>query len=825
MRSLFVFLALPSLALAQVDAVVHLDPSRGATLLPDSVGWADQATAISINPAGLNKVGTFEAIWAHERSVPRDEVIDGLYFASSPVSSLGLGLSVEWLRNAGGSNASRKTSAALAFGGQSLSLGFAANFFAGRGIDGLTSLDLGIQSRPGRYFSAGLTIKNVDAPARGAISLPRTWDAGVGFRPVGERLSVGADWIFSDQGSLAASRLAYSVKAELWKGLGAHAGFSHGFRPTDGLFFQVGLTVDTQHFGAGYALSGASQGLGHLTTARLSYDPYRQVPIGGGKIAVVALSNIGQADTGSTLATLLNISTPDRYLRVLRTLENGVADPQLRGVLLKVEVSGLRMARAQELREALMRLRAAGKTVIALILSAEDPEYLIASAADHVYAVPEAMVMVDGLRSSAIFLGGTAEKLSVSVDVAKVGAYKNAPDQFTRTSMSEEQKEAMNALLDAQVKSVDAQVPAARGLTVAQWHASIDEGLKSVKRAKELKLIDDVITTTQLEELLPELIPGARLVSDYSAHEEKDDRWGTASHIAVIPVLGNISGGSNGSDPLGLSLNAGADSFLRSLDAASRDASVAAIVLRIDSGGGDGLASDLMYRAVLAAKRRKPVVASMGDVAASGGYYVAMGADEIFASAGTITGSIGVFFLKPAVKGLGEKLGAHQDELSRGKLAGALDYWEPWTEGQRASVQKWVDDFYDTFITEAALSRKTTKEAIDQVARGRVWSGEDAKSKGLVDTIGGLTDAIAAAQRRAGCAHLDLPVKIYGPPPGIFGAIVGDGAVAQTLREARIQTATPWSPVVRALGAQLGAGLLLEAAGIQARLETPFDVR
>jgi protease-4 len=824
MRPLLALLALPSLAFAQVHATIHADPSRGATLLPDSVAWVDQATALSINPAGLNKVGTFELIWAHERSVPRDEVIDGLYFASSPVSSLGLGLSIEWLRNAVGDSASRKTSAGLAFGGEAVSLGFAANFFAGRGIDGLTSLDLGVQTRPGRYFSAGLTIKNVDSPGRGAISLPRTWDLGVGFRPLRERLTIGVDWIFSDNAALEASRLAYTVKGTIWRGLSAQAGFSHGFRTTDGLFFQFGVTVDTNHFGASYAISGASQGIGHLTTARLSYDKYQRLPLGGGKIAVIGLSNIGESDTGGTVATLLNLSAPDRYLRVLRTLENGAKDPQLKGVVLKIESSGRRLGRAQELREAILHLRAAGKKVVALILSAEDPEYFIASAADHVYAVPEAMVMVDGLRSSVIFLGGTAEKLGVTVDVAKIGAYKNSPDQFTRTSMSAEQKEALNALLDAQVKSIDAQVPAARSLTVEQWHASIDEGLKSVKRAKELKLIDDVLSANQLEELLPDLIPGARLVADYAPDEERDNRWGTPSHIAVIPVLGTISGGSNGSDPLGVTTSAGADSFIRTLDAAARDSDVAAIVLRVDSPGGDGLASDMMYRAVLAAKRYKPVVASMGDMAASGGYYVAMGADEIFASPSTITGSIGVFIIKPAVKELGEKLGAHQEEVSRGKLSGALDYWEPWNEEGRASVQKWIDDFYDTFITEAAVSRKTTKEAIDLVARGRVWSGADAKDKGLVDTLGGLTDAIASAGLRAGYSE-GLPVKIYGQGGGLLSSVLADGAIARTLHETKLQIASPLPPGIARLGAQLGGGLLLGGPGIQARLEYQLDVR
>jgi protease-4 len=815
---------LPAFALAQTSEIIHNDPSRGATLMPVSVAWSDDATATSVNPAGLDKTGALELFWAHERSIARDRVIDGLFFAGHPVDALGLGLSIEWIRNGANDVSARKTGLGFGFGGEALSIGWAANFFNGGRVEGLTSFDLGLQSRLGRNFSAGMTVKNLDSPTRNGVTLPRTWDVGVGVRLFGERITLGLDWTFVD---VETSRLTYSARVEIWKGLHASLGFSHGLRDTDGLFFQGGLSVDLAHFGASYALGGATvgNGLDHLVTVRASWDKERGLPILAGKIAVVSINNLSTANSSGTLATLAGVTSSDRYLKVLRLLDDGAKDPLLKGIVLKVETSGLKLGRALELRESLMRLRAAGKVVVALILSADDPDYLIATAADHVFAVPEAMVMVDGLQSSVIFLGGTAEKLGVTVDVARVGAYKNSPDQFTKTAMSAEQKEAINAYLDTDVKAIEALVPAARQLTVEQWRSAVDEGLKSVKRAKELKLIDDVVSAPQLEERLADLIPGGSLVADYDPHDERTGRWGTPSRIAVIPVIGTIGGGNDGSDALGLTQNAGADTFIRNLDAAARDPNVAAIILRIDSPGGDGLASDMMYRAVLEAKRHKPVVASMGDVAASGGYYVAMGADEIFASPTTVTGSIGVFYVKPAVKGLGESLGAHEDAVSRGKLAGALDYWEPWDDARRASVQKWIDDFYDTFITEAATSRKTTKEAIDAVARGRVWSGEDAKAHGLVDTMGGLDDAISAAKQRAGVGEKELDVVVYGPPRGFIASLVGDSALAGALRAATASPAPPLlaAPLVR-LGNQLGADLLLGTPGIQARLEYQLDV-
>jgi protease-4 len=291
----------------------------------------------------------------------------------------------------------------------------------------------------------------------------------------------------------------------------------------------------------------------------------------------------------------------------------------------------------------------------------------------------------------------------------------------------------------------------------------------------------------------------------------------------VIPVLGNISGGKNQTTPLTGDLVAGAQSFIEAINEAAEDSSVAAIVVRVDSGGGDGLASDLMYRAVLEAKKKKPVIASMGDVAASGGYYVAMGADEIVASPTTLTGSIGVFFAKPAVKKLAEDFGATQISISRGKLAGITDNFDPWTPDQRVAAQKWIDDFYDSFITEVASSRKLSKEAVDAVARGRVWSGEDAKAKGLVDHLGGLMDAIARAKEKSG-AEGDLAISIYQASPGLIPTLLGAAAPDVLLEQPLPSQKLP--PGLQSLAEQLGsASWLLESPRVQARLEYTVETK
>ncbi|MBX7098577.1 MAG: signal peptide peptidase SppA [Myxococcaceae bacterium] len=819
--TLFASFLITSTALAQVASVEHADPSRGLTLLGGGAALADDASAGAWNPAGLARVHGAELLYAHERSVARDTLGDGLYAAVAPFDLVSLGLSLEFVRDGNGSNPFRKTTFALALGNETLAVGAGVNGFAGGPRDGLVSFDLGVQLSPWRFLSAGIALRNVDAPERGGLRLARSIDFGLGVRPFGERLTVSADFALDDQQGLDGARLAYTARGELLRGLWLTAGFSHGVTPGAATYFQAGLQVDLGHVGAGYGFSYSARGPGHLFTGRLSTDDHRAL-LKRPQIAVISLDGVGESGSQGSVASLLGIPTEDRYLRLWRALEAARRDDRLAGVVLKVETAGVGMARAQELRQAVLALRAQGKVVVALLLSATDADYLYASAADKVYAVPEAMLQLDGLQASALFFGDAAAKLGVAVDVARVGAYKNSPDQFTRSSMSEEQKEALNALLDAQVKVAQEAASESRQLGAEQWQAALDQGLKSVKKCQALGLIDGVVSASQLDEQLRELVPGAQVNPQYSPFGDHSTRWASRPKIAIVPVLGTISGGSDSADPLGLMASAGAETFIRSLDAAVADPDVKAIVLRVDSPGGDGLASDLMYRAVLEARKRKPVIASMGDVAASGGYYVAMGAEQIFAQRATVTGSIGVFVIKPGLKPLAESLGVHQEVLRRAALSGSFEFFEPWSDAQRTAMQAWVEDFYDTFITEAAASRKRTKEQIDAVARGRVWSGADAQAKGLVDTLGGLTEALEAARARAELGT-DAEVVIAHPSGGLLGAALGGGLLAEVL-EKTAAPGTP-SPAAQRLLRAVAPSLPGIDGRAQARMEDDIQIR
>ncbi len=247
-----------------------------------------------------------------------------------------------------------------------------------------------------------------------------------------------------------------------------------------------------------------------------------------------------------------------------------------------------------------------------------------------------------------------------------------------------------------------------------------------------------------------------------------------------------------------------------------------AIILRVDSGGGDVLASDLMYRAVLEAKKHKPVVASMGDVAASGGYYVSVAADEIYANPTTITGSIGVFYLKPALQGLlRDKLGVNQERLPRAPLADLMDPWRPWTPAEQSAVQSWVNSTYDDFISYVGAARKMEKAKVDAIARGRVWSGKDALARGLVDKLGGFVEAVEAARTRAKVeAGEEVDLELYGEQRGLLSSPGGEPSVMTRLLPPA-QPALP--PGMQALVKETGLTSEVLEPGLKAAL--PFSLK
>ena len=436
---------------------------------------------------------------------------------------------------------------------------------------------------------------------------------------------------------------------------------------------------------------------------------------------------------------------------LLFVLDNAVADERVKELLL--DIGGLQTtpAKIAELRDAVEKVRKGGKKVTALLHSAEDSDYLLASACDTIIVERGGYLHLDGLKAESLYYTTPLGKIGVQVQAAQWKKYKSGIEPYVRTEGSKEHFEQTNALLDEVYDTYLTTVSKRRNISRSAFEAMINnEALLSANRAKVLGLVDAVASSWELERSLTKKITGKELSSDneayvsaagYRAAVTWPKRSTTDEAIAVITLSGTIV------RSLG-ELGEGVDvqTLKSSLDAALENKNVKAIVLRIDSPGGDALASADMLQILDSAAVKKPFLVSMSGVAASGGYMTALAGKTIFAQPLTITGSIGVYALRPNISGLAEKVGLKRDVVTRGRYADANTPFKP-LEGE--AYQKFVaasGEVYEDFIGKVAASRKMPVAAVDSVAGGHVWTGSRAMKAGLIDRMGGLFDAIQAAQ-------------------------------------------------------------------------------
>ena len=430
---------------------------------------------------------------------------------------------------------------------------------------------------------------------------------------------------------------------------------------------------------------------------------------------------------------------------VVESLDRGAADNRIKAVVLRVSsLSDAGFGKVQELRDAIGRFRKSGKPAYAHLEFAGNREYYLATACSKIYAVPTAILDVSGLAAEVTFFKGTLDKIGMQAQFEGVGKYKNAPNQFTETGFTGPHREQMEALLDSLFGQYVGAIATSRDKTEAQVRALVDAGPYDGARALAAGLVDELVYEDELGDRLgaAERVTAGRYVKG-SRGFGLDGR----PKMALIYAVGTIVSGESQSDFGGDF--AGSDTVARAIRQARKDSSVRAIVLRIDSPGGSGTASDVMWREVTLARKVKPVIMSMGDTAASGGYYLAMGGDAIVAQPGTITGSIGVFGGKISMRGFYDKLGLSKEIITRGKNAALFTSYRAWTDEERQSFRAIMASFYEEFVQKAASGRGKTYEEIHAVAQGRVWTGAEALEVGLVDRLGGLDVAVSLAKERA----------------------------------------------------------------------------
>lgn len=489
---------------------------------------------------------------------------------------------------------------------------------------------------------------------------------------------------------------------------------------------------------------------------------------------------------------------PPALIDLLALIDAAGKDPRIAGIVTRVRSLDVGWARTQEIRDALIAFRKKGKRLIACLeqeLAGSTREYYLASAAEKVYVSPATSAPVTGLLAQYTFLGGVWEKLDVEMDVEKIGRYKTAGDMIARKSMSPDHREMANSLLDSMFEQVVAGIADGRGIEPATVRAAIDLAPATATELTEVKLIDGA---RFIEDLRLELLGQDRpflSASDYRSAVGLTPGGRGPRKIAIVYGVGTINiGSSTGGVVDGESM--GSDTLTKAFHDAAKDAGTQAIVFRIDSPGGSALASDLIWNAAREAKRKKPVIVSMSDVAGSGGYYVAAGATRIFAEPGSITGSIGVVVAKPNVRGLLARLGIGTETLNRGRYARLNSLTDSLDQEGKDRVMTAMRHAYDVFLDRVAEGRGLTRERVDELGQGRVWTGVQARDNGLVDELGGLDAAIKAAKKEAGIPESEKVELIFYPEPEGFLARV------QQYVGARLDETTPrWWRQVRAAAA------------------------
>ncbi len=412
------------------------------------------------------------------------------------------------------------------------------------------------------------------------------------------------------------------------------------------------------------------------------------------------------------------------------------------------------VGRVQELRRAIQALRDAGVYVHVNLVSGGLREYLLACAADEITMPPAATLDLVGLRAEVTYLGGLIAALGIHPDFEAVGDYKSFAERFVRTGPTDAARRNTEEIFADLWDQVVRAVAAGRGLERQRAEELLGRGPFGADEAVAEGLVDAEVYPDRVPKRLRDTLGKVKTVKAprYWVRRRRLDRWRWRARntpvVAVIPAVGQILGGSPGGANQGNVITA--RTLNRMLNAVRKERAVAAVVLRIDSPGGSAEASDLIWRQVVRLARKKPVVASMGDVAASGGYYIAMGADHVIAQPGTLTGSIGVVAGKINLQGLYERLGIHHEVVSYGDNAGFYSTSGDFNDSERARLRDRMADFYRIFVGKAAECRQLDEEDLEQHARGRVWTGRQALDRGLVDGLGGFHDAVATASDLAG---------------------------------------------------------------------------
>ncbi|RLD92351.1 MAG: signal peptide peptidase SppA [Bacteroidetes bacterium] len=472
--------------------------------------------------------------------------------------------------------------------------------------------------------------------------------------------------------------------------------------------------------------------------------------------------------------------------QILKDLDKAKTDDNIEGIFMRLGAVSAGIATLGEIREAMLDFKESGKFIYAYSDAYTQKSYYLASVADSVFMTPEGMFLFNGMSAEVMFYKDALEKVGVEMQVIRHGSYKGAVEPFLRNDLSPENREQIESYVGALWGKIVEDISVSRGMSVEKLNRIADD-LSTIDSDQlvETGMIDGLIYYDEMLTLMKGKLGveeeddlEAVSLKSYKDAPVKEKKKYSKDKVAVIYAMGSVVDGNAGEGYIS------SERISKAIRKARRDKSVKAIVFRINSGGGSGSASDVIHREVMLAAKEKPVVASMGDVAASGGYYIAAPADTILASPGTITGSIGVFGLFPNVQKLmNDKIGVTTDVVKTNENSNILTAMDPLDPDERVIVQKMIDDFYVNFVNIVAEGRGKSYDEIDAIAGGRVWAGSNALELGLIDMYGGLQKSIEVAAEMAGLEDYrvqSLP-RLEDPMAAIMKQLTG-GSMVRTDR-------------------------------------------
>jgi protease-4 len=803
--------------LARADTRYAEDPTDGLALPMAPLAGDLDATTAARNPAGTPFLGGWH-LGAALSALPDNRVQGtgagwGGYFAT-PIAPpflprFGLGLAAEattpprraLLDDPG---APLRLTASLAWASsRSVSWGVAWHRFVdthGGLVDGLDTFDAGVAARFGALLAAGLVVRDLFAPVVGGVPLERHYDGEITLRPLGsDALEVAAGALVGERRATFAPRLRLGVR--LFPGLTLRAAGeleprvavdASGGELDHQLELRVtaGLEVSLGRGGVGSYVVGSTgdprSGLdGGLITMRLSGEAYRSlVP----PRAHLEKLKIGGAPDERQLTAILG---------ALRRIER---DDDVRGVFLQLDGLSAGMATIEELREAVARVRARGKKVLAYIIAGGTRDYVLAAACDKIYLDAAGGLRLLGLSGSIFYFKDVFDKLGVVAQFEKIAEYKSAPEAYTMSGPSSEARAMRAALLDDVWGRILIELAHDRGKSVEEVRQIFENGPYTAGDAVDAQLVDAVVEPRDFDKIIPLVMDGVSRVEERQA-PPRADSW-AYPQVAVVYLEGDIVDGKSQEIPLLGRRVAGGETIAKSIAWARDNPRVEAIVLRVNSPGGSALASDLIAREMKETKGKKPLVVSVGDLAASGGYFAAAPGDVIYAEPSSYVGSIGIFTGKFDLSGLLARLGVTFETARRGSHADMESYLRPYSDEERARLKQKLYYFYLRFVETVAKGRGMTDDEVDAIGRGHVWTGAQGKERRLVDHFGGLQAALAEAKRRAGMnddTQVEL-VMLPAEPSSLVARLLALTGVASAEE-------LPGAPAIEASAGEPAAGL------------------